>query len=102
MRWKAVEKSFLLTTAKPPVSSDSVRRLSCDRRSSFWSEPGADAERRVVGERPDLDRLVAEVGQAARVDAVDRHVRAGRRADRVARRVEDHRRAADGSSRSAR
>ena len=53
----------------------------------------ADAERRVVGERADLDRLVAEVGEAARIDAVDRHVRAGRGANRVARRVDDRRRA---------
>ena len=54
---------------------------------------GADPERRVVGVRLDLDRLVAEIGEAARVDAVDRDVGSGRRRDRVARRVHHHRRA---------
>ena len=49
--------------------------------------PLSDSERRVVREGADLDRLVAKVGQAARVDAVNRHVRARRGQDGIARRL---------------
>jgi hypothetical protein len=52
-----------------------------------------DTKRGVVGKRLDFNRLVAEVGQAARIDAIDRHVRSRRRGDDVAGRVEHHRRA---------
>ena len=54
----------------------------------------SDPERRIVGERSDFDRFVAEIGEAARVDAVDRHVRPRRRGNRIARLVENHRRVA--------
>ena len=82
--------SLVLTTAKPPVSSESTRRLSWPRRASFVQRRrcrGRASDRRETTES--RCRSSDAGAEAADVDAVDRHVGARRRGNRVARRVDD-------------
>ena len=52
IRFSALSKSFMLTTARPPVSSASTRRLSCDLRTNVVPLAADRPARRCPTRRP--------------------------------------------------
>ena len=90
MRSNAEPSVFWLTAANPPVSSASVRRLSCDSLMSFrrpccaFCDPNTPIATFGRTRSRELDELGRQADEAARIEREEVDVRSCRRGDGIA------------------